>query len=174
MELHDGQKSVRSLLYRGNVCVRVGRRWGKNFLLGTLAETELQSGHNVIYVAPYYRFKHEVKDLTGYDKFSFFTSGEGLGDISGADLLILNEPAYFDPTFWDAAYPVIERSKRVIAIGTQDYTATSAKYFAMLPFEPGWAFYSGGSEECPIIPKGLLDEIKAERPEIYKVQYGGH
>lgn len=174
MELHDGQKRVRSLLYRGNVCVRVGRRWGKNFLINALAETELQAGGRVIYVAPDFRYKAEIKGLTEYDRFQFFTSGQELRGFSGADLLILDEPAYFQPRFWDAASPVIEQSKRVIAIGTQDYTAPSAKYFAMLPFEPGWTFYSGGSEECPIIPKDLLDEIKAERHEIYKAQYSGH
>lgn len=174
MELHDGQKCVKKMLADKNVCVRVGRRWGKNFLLEALTATELELGHKVIYVAPNFRFKSEIRDLTEYEKFSFFTSGEGLRGISGVDLLILNEPAYFDPNFWSVARPVIDQSKRVIAIGTQDYTAKSAEQFAILPFQPGWTIYSGGSDESPFLPKDVLEDIKIEKPEEYKVQYGGH
>ena len=173
MELHDGQKSVRSLLYRGNVCARVGRRWGKTLLAANIANQYAFSRSNVAYVVINNIMKKYTEDLVS-DRVKVISSTDGINPLSSYDLLVLDDPAYFQQSFWLGARYVINNSRRVIAIGTQDYTAPSAKYFAMLPFEPGWTFYSGGSEECPIIPKGLLDEIKAERPEIYKVQYGGH
>lgn len=174
MELHDGQKEVKRLLREGNVCVRVGRRWGKNFLLDELAESELKSGKRVIYVAPDHRHAGEIHRLLDYDKFHFFTSKQGLRGIYPADLLILEEPEYFDSCFWSIADPVIKKSDRVIAIGTQDYSARSARHFALLPFEPGWSFYSGDSEENYLNPTDVLRDIKSEYPQRYKTEYGGH